>query len=316
MRDMVAQAERVDAMQCAHALEAAVYELRLIAAHRPRYNRRSRNPGRTWWVAPTVEPFPRLSVVTTARDTALGPFSHRRAAQAAMATLLDAVGLRPCTQRIPARNAAASPCALHELGRCAAPCAGHQTPAEYAPVVEAFVALVAGRDDSPLHTLAADVAALAGRERFEAAACHRDGLAALITALGRAQRLAALAAVVELVAARPDGVGGWEIAVVRHGRLAGAGTAVRGVPPMPVITELRRGAQVVLPGDGPLRGAPAEEIQLLHRWLTGDGTRLVHTDPPWAEPARGAGAWAGWVHRARPLVDPHEPMPPVGGALG
>ena len=28
------------------------------------------------------------------------------------------------------------------------------------------------------------------------------------------------------------------------------------------------GAQVVLPGPGPLRGAPAEEIGLLHRWLT------------------------------------------------
>ena len=99
-------------------------------------------------------------------------------------------------------------------------------------------------------------------------------------ALGRAQRLAALAAVDELVAARPDGGGGWEIAVVRHGRLAAAGVAPRGVPPMPVIDALRAGAQVVLPAAGPLRGAPAEEVGLLHRWLTTGGTRLVHADPP------------------------------------
>jgi DNA polymerase-3 subunit epsilon len=124
MRDMVALAERVDAVECAHALEASVRELRLIAAHRPRYNRRSRNPGRAWWVAATDEPFPRLSVVTSPRAGALGPFGHRGGAVAAVETLLDAVPIRPCTQRIPARDATASPCALHELGRCAAPCAG------------------------------------------------------------------------------------------------------------------------------------------------------------------------------------------------
>ncbi|MGQ0574658.1 MAG: DEDD exonuclease domain-containing protein [Pseudonocardia sp.] len=301
MRDMVTLAERVDAVECAHALEASVRELRLIAAHRPRYNRRSRNPGRAWWVAPTVEPFPRLSVVATARDGALGPFTHHRAAVAAVETLLDAVPLRPCTQRIPARDAAASPCALHELGRCAAPCAGRQSVAGYARGVAALDALVSGTDDAPLRALAAEVAALAARERFETAARGRDALAALAGALARAQRLAALAALPELVGARPDGAGGWELAVVRHGRLAAAGVARRGIPPMPVVGELRRGAQVVLPGAGPLRGAPAEEVWLLRRWLATGGTRLVHSDPPWSEPARGGASWGAWVERARPL---------------
>ena len=41
-------AERVDAIECAHALEAEVRELRLIGAHHPRFNRRSRNPRRAW----------------------------------------------------------------------------------------------------------------------------------------------------------------------------------------------------------------------------------------------------------------------------
>ena len=302
MRDMVALAERVDAVECAHALEASVRELRLIAAHRPRYNRRSRNPGRGWWVAATDEPFPRLSVVATPRAGALGPFGHRGGAVAAVETLLDAVPIRPCTQRIPARDATASPCALHELGRCAAPCAGRQSVAEYAPAVAALESLVSGRDDAPLRALATEVAALAARERFEAAARRRDGLAALVTALGRAQRLATLAGLPELVGARPDGAGGWEIAVVRHGRLAAAGVARRGVPPMPVIDGLRTAAQVVLPEVGPLRGAPAEEVGLLHRWLTGGGTRLVHSEPPWAEPAHGGASWGTWVERARPLV--------------
>jgi DNA polymerase-3 subunit epsilon len=301
VRDMVALAERVDTVVCAHALEASVRELRLIAAHQPRYNRRSRRQHRGWWVTPTVEAFPRLSVVATPRDGALGPFGSRRAAAAAADTVLDAVPLRPCTQRIPARGASAAPCVLHELDRCAAPCAGLQTPAEYAPAVQALQDLVGGRDDGALRAIAAEVEALAGREQFETAARRRDQLAALIVGLERSQRLAALAALPELVGARPDGHGGWEVAVLRFGRLAAAGVARRGVAPMPVIGALRLGAQTVLPGPGPLQGAPAEEVRLLHRWLTTGGTRLVHAEPAWTEPARGAAAWGPWAERARPV---------------
>ena len=301
VRDMVALAERVDTVVCAHALEAAVRELRLIAAHQPRYNRRSRRPHRGWWVTPTAEAFPRLSVVTTPRNGAMGPFGSRQAAAAALDSVLDVVPLRPCTQRIPARGASASPCALHELGRCAAPCAGLQTPEEYAPAVNALHELIDGRDDTALRTMAAQVDELAGRERFEAAARVRDRLAGLIVGLERAQRLATLAALPEVVGARPDGRGGWEIAVLRFGRLAAAGVARRGVAPMPVIDALRLGAQTVLAEPGPLRGAPAEEVRLLHRWLTTDGTRLVHAEPPWAEPAHGAARWSDWAERARPI---------------
>jgi DNA polymerase-3 subunit epsilon len=304
IRDMVAQAQRVDAIVCAHALEAAVRELRLIAAHRPRYNRRSRNPNAQWWVTTTAEAFPRLSVVPVPRDGALGPFRSRQAARDAVDAVLDAVPLRPCTLRIPARGAAASPCALFELRRCAAPCAGRQDVAGYAPAVVAFTELVDGAVSEPLQTLSEEVAALAAAERFEAAARHRDRLAGLVDALGRTQRLAALAGRAEVIGARPDGRGGWELAVVRHGRLAAAGVARRGVAPMPVVEALRTGAQTVLTGPGPLRGADPEEVRLLHRWLTTDGTRLVACDEPWGEPARGAGGWAEWARRARPVVVP------------
>lgn len=298
IRDMVARAQRVDAIVCAHALEAAVRELRLIRAHQPRYNRRSRTAA-VWWVTATAEAFPRLSVVPAPRDGAFGPFRSRQAARDAADAVLDAVPLRPCTMRIPARGAAASPCALFELRRCGAPCAGLQDVASYAPAVAAWTDLVDGRADAPLQVLADGVAALAAGERFEAAARHRDRLAGLVDALGRGQRLAALARRTEIVGARPDGYGGWELAVVRHGRLAAAGVARRGVAPMPVVEALRLGAQTVLPGPGPLRGADPEEVRLVHRWLTTGGTRLVHSDEPWGEPARGAGGWAGWARRAR-----------------
>jgi DNA polymerase-3 subunit epsilon len=298
IREMVALATRVDAVTCATALEAEVRELRLLAAHRPAYNRRSKEPGRYWWIALTDEPFPRPSLVRRPRDGALGPFRSRRSAEEAVRALLDAVPLRPCSVRIPARDPRLSPCALAELGRCAAPCAGRQRPDEYQPAVLAVHDLVAGRGTDPLARLAAQLDELAEAHRFEEAAGRRDRLAGLVRVLDRGQRLAALAALPELVAARPDGRGGWELAVVRYGRLASAGVAARGVPPMPVVDALVAGAETVTPGPGPLRGAPPEETGVILRWLTRPGTRLVRCARPWTEPAGAAGSWRDWADRA------------------
>jgi DNA polymerase-3 subunit epsilon len=303
VRDMVGLAHRVDAVECAHALEARVRELRLLGAHRPRFNRRSRTPYLAWWLTLTEEAFPRLSVVREAREGALGPFRSRQDAMAAMESVQDAVPIRRCTQRIPARAPSGTACVLADLGRCGAPCAGRQSVAEYAPAAQAVADLVAGHSDVPIGVLAAEVERLGAAQRFETAGVRRDRLAGLIGALHRAQQLAALAALAELVAARPDGSGGWELAVLRYGRLAAAGVARRGVPPMPVVRALQAGAETVRPGPGPLRGAPAEEVGVLLRWLERPGTRLVHTDVPWAEPAHGAGRWSGWLAKARAATD-------------
>ena len=58
IKHMVTLAERVDHVECAHALEAHIREQRLIAIHQPPYNRRSRKPGRVCWVTLTDEAFP------------------------------------------------------------------------------------------------------------------------------------------------------------------------------------------------------------------------------------------------------------------
>src|SRR5699024_1425969 len=150
MREMVSLARRVDHVECAHSLEAHVRELRLLTAHRPEYNRRSRNPGKQWWIALTDEPFPRLSVVRRPREQSLGPFSSRTKAHEAAQTLAGAVGLRTCTQRIPAADANGSPCVLAELGRCGAPCAGQESRSEYAAHVAVARGLFDGSNDNAL----------------------------------------------------------------------------------------------------------------------------------------------------------------------
>jgi len=297
MREMVQLSQRVDHVECAHSLEAHVRELRLLAAHRPAYNRRSRNPGKEWWIVLTDEPFPRLSVVRKPREQSLGPFASRTRAHEAAQALAGAVGLRTCTQRIPARGAHGSPCVLAELGQCGAPCAGHEAQPEYAAHATAARDLFEGYRDTALRLANRRVEGLAAAEHFEQAAARRDELATLIRTAARGHRLAALARIAELVAAAPDGAGGWEFAVVRYGRLASAGVARRGTAPLPVVDALVAAAEAILPGDGPLRGARSEETAALLRWLDTKGVRLVRTSAPWCESVASAAAWSGWLQR-------------------
>ncbi|MFN2624682.1 MAG: DEDD exonuclease domain-containing protein, partial [Mycobacteriales bacterium] len=290
MAEMVGVAERVDHIVCAHALEAEVRELRLIAEHKPRYNRRSRFPERACYLKLTVEPFPRLSVVRrVAGDgaTYLGPFGSAHSAQLAMAAVHEALPLRQCTARI-TRRADTAPCVLYEMGRCGAPCAGRESADDYARHVAVFRNAVEA-DPRPLIDRARQrLDVLATQQRFEDAAIRRDRVAALVRTLARYQRLTALAVCAELVAGRPDGTGGWELVVVRHGRLVAAGVAPRGAAPRPYVDALRATAETVVPGPGPTPAATSEEMELILRWLETPGTRLVELDGVWCAPAHGA----------------------------
>ncbi len=294
--EMVALSTAVDHVECAHDLEAGVRELRLLAAHAPPYNRRSKFPHRWWWLVLTDEPFPRFSVVRSPRHGAvIGPFRSRAVAAETAELLARFSGVRTCTARL--ARAALHDCPDREFAPC--PAARGATAADYAAAAARAADLIAGADSSALGAAVAHIDELARRHRYETAARLRDHTAAAIEVLWRGQRLAALAAVTELVAARPDGHGGWQLAVVRHGQLAAAGNAARGVPPMPVVDAVCAGAQTVLAAPAPLGGALVEETALIARWLHAPGVRIVRCEPGYAVPAGSAGSWAGWAATAR-----------------
>ena len=293
---MVALATRVDQVECAHELEAGVGGLRLLAAHAPPYNRRSKFPRRWWWIVLTDEAFPRFSVVRAPRSArALGPFPARGDAAATAEILARGTGVRTCTARL--SRTAEHTCADHELAPCPAPRGADA--AGYAPAPRAAAALIEGTDSSAFGTLLAQIEALAGLHRYESAARLRDHTADAVDAVCRGQRLQALSAVDELVAARPDGRGGWELAVIRHGQLASAGCARRGVPPMPVVDAICAAAQTILTESAPLGGALVEETGLIARWLAGPGVRIVRAQPGYASPVGSAARWADWAAAAR-----------------
>ncbi len=288
MTEMVGLAESITPIVCATALEASVRELRLIAEHKPRYNRRSRHPEKAVWVKLTDEAFPRLSVVRRVGGDGAhhaGPFASRRSAEAAMTALHEVVPLRQCTGRLSARTTRDSACMLLDLGRCGGPCIGRQSVDDYAAVTEQAVEALSGSSRDVMATLRGRLDALAGQERFEEAGTLRDRMMALVRAAARAQRLRPLTSATELVAARRRDAGGWEVVCVRRGRLAGTTVTPPGADPLPSIAALRQTAEVVEPGQ-----ALAEETELVLRWLETPGVRLVDLDGTWTCPVDGAGA--------------------------
>jgi DNA polymerase-3 subunit epsilon len=294
--EMLNAAERVEAIECAHSLEAEVRELRLIAAHKPPYNRRSKFPERVVWLKLTVEAYPRLSLVRQVSDDGaayLGPFRSRRAAEMAAAGVYDALPIRQCTQALSARTTTPA-CVLAELGRCPAPCEHRISTREYAEsAATPFRVATAGDPSAVVRRLLARIDVLAGGQRFEDAAVLRGRLVAFLRSAVRMQRLVSLTGLSEVIAARPATAGGWELAVVRHGRLVAAGTSPPRVHPQPTLDVLLATAETVRPGPGPTPCASPEETERILAWLERKETRLVRVSPAvgWASPAAGAARW-------------------------
>lgn len=296
IHEMVRVATGVEFVTCATDLEAEVRELRMIESLAPRYNRRSKNQRRLVWLKLTDEAFPRLSIVSQVRgDTSryFGPFRSREAAEQAALTLYDAFQLRRCTTRLSARKASAS-CALAEMGRCLAPCELGEAATRYAEVTEAVTGSWLHDVRPVLRSVRARMTRLVAQERFEEAGTIADRLTAYYRTSLRFHRIRSLALCRQLVAAVPSAAG-WDIHVIRYGRLAGATTAPS-ARARAAAEEAVASAETVL---APVPGMPAgsiEEAERIAAWLELPGVRLIETDGDWAWPV-GAGLAEGELAR-------------------
>jgi DNA polymerase-3 subunit epsilon len=225
----------------------------------------------------------------------LGPFPDRRAADAAVAAVHEALPLRQCTTRISPRVLGTA-CALAGMGRCGAPCTGEQSVDEYASIAAVFRAAVDHDPTDLVAPLLARVDRLAAEERYEDAAMLRDRIAVLVRAVRRRQRLASLAAVAEFTIARPDGAGGWHLTVVRRGRLVAAGSAPQATSVRSTLAGLMLTAETPTGPDDEL-AASVDETELILRWMEKPGTRLVELTGTLASPAPGTGAFSGFLDR-------------------
>jgi len=301
---LLREVEAVDAIVCTSPLEASVLELRLIRALDPRFNRQGRARGGPVWVKLTAERFPRLSVVRQVRPDGadyLGPLPSTRAAARVVEAVHTALPIRRCSGA-PGRRAAR--CAPAQIGRALCPCAGDLAEDEYRAVVAAVRAGWDGRPDLLLAPLARRMEVLAAGERFEEAAEVRDRAAAVVAALRRGRRLAALAASGRTELALPGGAG----AVLDGGVLTSAWGAdgqvraldvVAGVPP-PVADG---------PG-GPGTAAVDAERLCVAAWLdrAAGAVRVVHSEGGLAS------AWPALPRFQALPPRPTAPSAPAGAA--
>ncbi len=305
MTEMIRLAQAVTPVVCATTLEARVRELRLIAEHSPRYNRRSRFPERMPWIRLVEGAVPRLQIVREVRagHAHIGPFSSRSTAQRAV----DALHATFST-RTPGTRAAVLLDADGALG------------ARLAMLVDPGPVVLAH---------AARIATYIEQERFEEAGDVRNRLDAFLRGTARAQRLRPLATCPELVAARRTDVGGWELILVRFGRLAGTAAVDRRTDPRAAIAAMRLTGEQVEAPVAPAPAAHPEEADLLLAWLDGPGVRLVDIEAPIATPptagfdepvpgrccpVHGAGAYTDPARTAA-LVARLRLRPPAGVAV-
>ncbi|WP_025273907.1 DEDD exonuclease domain-containing protein [Haloglycomyces albus] len=283
MRDMLALAERVEAIVCAHRLEAAVTEFTMIAQGKPPFNRASKYPEHRSWVRLTKETYPRLTVSRKPPDVdepRLGPTTGTQA-QLAVHALEQSLAIRECKHRL-SPSKPIQPCFLGEIGQCPQPCDGSIAPEEYRSIVHATgTAMSVGSRDVD-RALANKMEHLARQERFEAATERREELYAFQRLSVETQRLREFVRAGQIVVAAPAVAGGWEVAVIRHGFLAGATTTSPGINPMPEIDACVAYANPIETVHDVHDAAHAGQAKLLLNWLLNDGTRIVSTTGEWA----------------------------------
>ncbi|WP_084707633.1 DEDD exonuclease domain-containing protein [Aestuariimicrobium kwangyangense] len=305
IEEMVRVADGVDHVVCSTELEAEVRELRMIAAHAPRYNRRSKRQHRTHWVKVTQEAFPRLSVVRQVTDDGArywGPFGSSQAAQEGCLALYDAFPIRQCTTRLSARRPSPA-CALGEMGRCPAPCQLGEGVDQYSAVVEALTHALDADVRPVVRAVGSKLDRLARQQRFEEAQELTRRLTTYTSTTRRWHRLSSLARCSQIVAARRIETG-WEVQVLRRGRLVGSAHCPIGGVPQQVARDAVSMAESVPDGPAWLPAASVEEAERVAAWMEQPGVRLIEIEGEWAWPV-GIGLGEGELARVAAVGAEH-----------
>lgn len=164
------------------------------------------------------------------------------------------------------------------MGRCSAPCVTGKP--QDALTIAGNV--LSGMIDDAVSAAMQNLTAMASREEFERAAEERDRLSAIISTASRKEQLSLLSTIPELRAAR-RGDRGWEIIVVRWGRLAGSALAKTSSEVVGISEALAETTPAVDEPDSACGAAPVEEMEILYDWICSSGTRLLSSpDTPFA----------------------------------
>ncbi|WP_234051585.1 MULTISPECIES: excinuclease ABC subunit UvrC [unclassified Xanthobacter] len=166
--------------------EALLLEANLIKQLKPRFNVLLRDDKSFPYILITADhDAPQITKHRGARNRPgdyYGPFASVWAVDRTINALERAFLLRSCSDSYFENRS--RPCLLHQIKRCAGPCTGEITPADYAQLVREAKAFLSGRSRAIKEELAKEMEQAAEVLEFERAARLRDRLAALSAVQG------------------------------------------------------------------------------------------------------------------------------------
>lgn len=159
--------------------ESLLLENNLIKEYRPRLNVRLKDDKSYPSIAVTVgEAFPRV-LVTRRRNIPgakyFGPYTDVGQLRRTLAIIRRLYTMRSCHDDLP-RERRERPCLDHHIGRCAAPCVGWQSEADYRRMVDDVVGFLEGRTQDVRARVRDAMLEASQREDYERARELRDAL--------------------------------------------------------------------------------------------------------------------------------------------
>ncbi|MCB9357220.1 MAG: excinuclease ABC subunit C [Calditrichaeota bacterium] len=259
--------------------EAIILEGNLIRKFKPRYNVALKDDKSQPYLKIANEPFPRIFLTRNPQQDGsklYGPYGDLRYLKGLLHVLRGMLKIRTCNLPLGEEsiaNGKFKSCLEFHLGRCNAPCVGHETLQEYDQRVRDFVLVLKGRGAEIIAQLRTEMEQASEELRFERAAQLRDWLSAM-DSLTRRQTIISPEPVdrdiVGLGVQDEDGC--LVVMQVRDGRLLGRVQYPLRIPKDTPLAEILMHAlqhyysQAVVPSELVLPYEP-ESLELLSEWL-------------------------------------------------
>jgi excinuclease ABC subunit C len=167
--------------------EALILENNLIKKLRPRYNVNLKDDKTYPYICIKNERFPRVFPTRRVRRDGskyFGPYTDVKTMKVMLRTVRSIFKLRTCTLNLAPEPIAAGkyqPCLEYHIKKCAAPCVGYQSEANYNDTIAQIEQLLNGKTQALIALLQDEMKRQAAGLQFEEAAALRDQIAALET---------------------------------------------------------------------------------------------------------------------------------------
>jgi excinuclease ABC subunit C len=217
---MVATAATVEWIQVRNEVEALMLEYSLIKTHLVD------DKSYPYLAVTTSDDWPRAMVMRGARRKGVryfGPYGHAYAIRETLDLLLRTFPIRTCSDnKFRQHERLGRPCLLFHIEKCAGPCVGEISAADYHDLVEEFLSFLDGDTDPVIARLEAEMTEAATALEFELAARFRDRLGAVRKAIEKQQMVADRDEDLDVVGVAEDELeAAVQVFFVRKGRVVG-----------------------------------------------------------------------------------------------